>query len=314
MNKLDIIIVNWNSGRQLKSCLESVAKTKKDGFQLNHVFIVDNASRDDSLEGILESKLPITIKQNKENFGFATACNQGARESNADLLLFLNPDTILFENSLDKTIAFMQDSINSKVGICGIQLVNDKGEITRTCARFPKLSIFITKILGLNLIFPINFKSHFMTDWDHTQTRDVDQVMGAFFMIRRPLFEDLKGFDERFFVYFEEVDLSVRAKNMGWRSIYYSEVQAYHYGGGTSEQIKARRLFYSLRSRILYGYKHFNFISASILLIVTLFIEPFTRIMFSIVQRSYSQVQETIGGYFLVWKDIKNIILKIRQP
>ena len=105
-----------------------------------------------------------------------------------------------------------------------------------------------------------------MREWNHEESREVDQVMGAFFLVRQKLFEEWGGFDERFFVYLEDVDFSSRARRVGWRSFYMAGVKAYHKGGGTSEQIKSTRLFYSLRSRILYSYKHFSCASATALL------------------------------------------------
>ncbi len=102
-----------------------------------------------------------------------------------------------------------------------------------------------------------------MLDWDHRQNREVDHAMGSFFLVRNILFKKLQGFDERYFVYLEDLDFSLRAKQAGFVSYYFTDAAAYHKGGGTSEQIKARRLFYSLHSRILYWYKHFNWAAAN---------------------------------------------------
>jgi GT2 family glycosyltransferase len=308
LKKLDIVIVNWNSGEQLKSCLESIAKTDKNGFELNKVVVVDNTSSDNSLLGLEEIDLPLKIIKNSVNRGFAAACNQGAKESDADYLLFLNPDTLLFEDSLSKPIAFMGKVENRNIGIVGIQLVNENKEISRTCAQFPTLGQFVSKIFGLDRLFPR--LSHFMIEWDHKNDRIVDQVMGAFFLVRRELFEKLNGFDERFFVYFEEVDFSYRAKQLGYSSYYLASAQAYHKGGGSSEKVRDVRLFYSLRSRILYGYKHFNWISATFLAFCTLIIEPITRIVFAVMKGAFVDVIETLKAYKLLWSDIPRLALK----
>jgi N-acetylglucosaminyl-diphospho-decaprenol L-rhamnosyltransferase len=130
--------------------------------------------------------------------------------------------------------------------------------------------------------------------------------MGAFFLVRRSLFEELRGFDERFFVYFEEVDFALRAHKAGWRTHYLAEAQAYHRGGGTSEQAKAARLFYSLRSRSLYGFKHFGRIPAISLMLATLFIEPLSRTVYALTKRSGKEVIETIRGYLMLWRDSPN--------
>ena len=300
--RVDIIIVNWNAGQQLCVCLESIMAANTEEFELRRVVVVDNASTDRSLDGLEHLSLPLTIMRNATNRGFAAACNQGAKGSDADYLLFLNPDTRLFSDSLSKPIAFMEQAENQQIGIVGIQLMDEQGQVSRTCSRFPTPQTFFVKMCGLDYIFPKHFSSHFMTDWEHNKNRGVDHVIGAFFLVRQPLFKELNGFDEQFFVYFEDLDFSVRASRLGWRSYYFAEAQAFHKGGGTSEQVKATRLFYSLRSRILYGYKHFNKVIAIVLMMGTLLIEPVTRVVYALYSRSFLQLQETVKGYALLWR------------
>lgn len=306
-----MVIVNWNAGKQLYECLKSIEAVRKDGFKLNRVVVVDNASTDGSADCLDDIDLPLVVIRNAQNLGFAKACNQGAKGSTADYLLFLNPDTRLFKDSLIKPLAFMEQPENQKIGITGIQLVDEDGQISRTCARFPTPAMFFAKMLGLNMLFPRQFPSYLMSEWDHRETRDVDQVMGAFFLIRRHLFETLNGFDERFFVYFEEVDLSCRANNAGWKTVYLADARAYHKGGGTSEQVKATRMFYSLRSRILYGYKHFDWFSATFLMAGTLFVEPISRLALAIWKRSGREAKETIKGYVMIWHTLPELLLRI---
>jgi hypothetical protein len=309
LSSLDIIIVNWNAGKQLRDCLESIVVANRDSFELSRVVVVDNASLDGSVEALDGLDLPLSIIRNFKNRGFAAACNQGAKGSSADYLLFLNPDTRLFKNSLTKPIAFMEQQNNQHVGIVGIQLVDEVGRISRTCARFPTPGRFFSKMLGLDRLFPGFFPSHFMNEWDHSETREVDQVIGAFFLIRRRVFESLGGFDERFFVYFEEVDLSFRAFKSGWKTIYITNTQAYHKGGGTSNQVKAIRLFYSLRSRIQYGYKHFGWLPATFLLIGTLLLEPVSRLVLAAVRGSGKEAVETLNGFLRLWVCIPTLFL-----
>jgi N-acetylglucosaminyl-diphospho-decaprenol L-rhamnosyltransferase len=303
---LDIIIVNWNGGKQIYSCLKSIAATNSHSYDLQNVVVVDNDSTDRSLDYLEDTGLPLIIIRNGTNRGFAAACNQGTRGSSADCILFLNPDTILSQDSLIKSLKFLTQPNNARVGIVGIQLLDDSGNVGRTCARFPTPARFFVKMLALDRLFPKLFSSHFMKEWDHNENREVDQVMGAFFLVRRSLFEELRGFDERFFVYFEEVDFALRAHKAGWRTHYLAEAQAYHKGGGTSEQAKAARLFYSLRSRILYGFKHFGRIPAISLMLATLFIEPLSRTVYALTKRSAKEVIETIRGYLMLWRDSPN--------
>lgn len=298
---LDIIIVNWNAGNQLYECLKSIEATRKAGFKLNRVVVVDNSSTDGSAERLDDISLPLTVIHNPGNRGFAAACNQGAKDSKADYLLFLNPDTRLFKDSLIKPLVSMEQAENKKIGIVGIQLIDETNQVSRTCARFPTPTMFFSKMFGLDRLFPALFPSHLMTEWDHSNRREVEQIMGAFFLIRHPLFEELSGFDERFFVYFEEVDFSFRARKLDWCSFYFADTQAYHKGGGTSEQVKATRLFYSLRSRIQYGFKHFGLTKAIIFTVGTIIFEPVSRIIFGLIRFSMVDLETTLKAYMKLW-------------
>jgi N-acetylglucosaminyl-diphospho-decaprenol L-rhamnosyltransferase len=303
MKSLDIIIVNWNSQDYLSDCISSVSHIPKNiNFS---VIIVDNNSTDKSLANIENTNinLPLTILKNNRNLGFGVACNQGANASNSEYLLFLNPDTKLCHNSVQASIEFLENPDNSDIGICGVQLLNNSGSISRSCSRFPSPKCTLATMFGLQYLFPKTFPKQLMVEWDHCNSRIVDQIMGAFFLIRRSLFEELGGFDERFFVYFEEVDLSWRAKLKGWNSYYLSNAQVYHKGGGTTENVRGISLFYYLRSRILYGYKHFGFFKATILLTCTLIIEPCSRIIQSLKIKSKKEFLGVVQayGYLYLW-------------
>lgn len=295
---LDILLVNWNAGPQLANVISSI-ENHHDGLVAS-VIVVDNASSDNSLH-LLEAKaghlsFPLHIIRNKENRGFGAACNQGAALAKCIYLLFLNPDTELFEASLTKPITFMQQPSNSGIGICGIQLVDEEGNATTSVASFPTLRVMAGKILGLNKLFPRVFPKHLMSSYDLRGNSLVDQVTGAFFLIRKNVFDRCGGFDERFFVYFEEVDLSFRAKQLGYSSYFLSEVTAFHRGGGCSEQVKADRLFYSLRSRILYGKKHYSRMEFVALVLLT-GIELPLRFVQGLMRISWSDINNTLTAY-----------------
>lgn len=315
MPSLDIVIVNWNTGNQLFDCLSSILTSDRSEFNLETVVVVDNDSCDSSMMEIETIDLPLKVIKNSQNRGFGAACNQGAAESKSDYILFLNPDTYLFKNSLTRPIEFMQAEEGAKVGICGIQLLDSNNEVSQTCTYFPTSTAFIAKALGLNSLLPRVLSKRlpkiYMTDWDYSYNRQVDQVIGAFFLIRRTLFEKLDGFDPRFFVYFEEVDLSLRALKQGWTSYYLSDVRAFHKGNGSSEQVKAHRLFYSLRSRIKYGFKHFNWFSATSLALISLTLEPLSRIFLAITKQSYAEIPNIISGYSMLFNDLIQSFLKI---
>lgn len=302
---LDVIVVNWNSGGLLAACIKSLAKTNTSNFRFGRIVVVDNGSFDNSMDLLNElalGSMPIVKIFNKRNIGFGAACNLGASGSQADYFLFLNPDTEVFESSLNVPIEWMECAVNTGTGIIGIQLLDDSGSVTRTCARFPGIINYINHCFGLNRLMPSLCRVPIMEEWCHNESMIVDHVIGAFMMVRAGLFKDLVGFDERYFVYYEDLDFSYRASQLGYNSMYLVEAQAYHKCGGTSGQVKAERLFYSLRSRIFYGYKHFSRINALMLSFITVVIEPISRCALSLIRARFDDFRHTLRGYIMLWK------------
>jgi GT2 family glycosyltransferase len=298
---VDIIIVNWNAGPALRRCLESIV-TVNDARRIGQVIVIDNASTDGSADGLDVTALPLIVRRNPANVGFARACNMGARLGSSACLLFLNPDTELELDSLSVPLAFLEKPENSQIGIVGIQLLDEQKLIARSCARFPTPGSMAMRVFGVDTIVPrVGYP---MTDWDHASSRRVDHVIGAFYMVRRSLFDSLGGFDERFFVYLEDLDFSLRAKQRGWSSAYLVEARAHHAGGGTSRQIKARRLFYALRSRIAFVNKHFGFAGAAALTLATLLVEPFPRLLRALLRGQPAEAGQTLVAFGLLWRDL----------
>jgi GT2 family glycosyltransferase len=301
-SQLCIITVNWNAGLQLEKLASSIEQHHH-GL-VSSIIIIDNASTDDSLDRVeqLQGKLlkPLIIR-NSENCGFGKACNMGARFATSDYLLFLNPDAQLYADTLPEALAFMQDPANAQVGICGVQLLDESGEVSRSCARFPSALGLVVHAIGFDRFQP--HLGHFMTEWNHMRTRQVDHVIGAFFLVRRELYDALHGFDETFFVYLEDLDFSYRASQVGWISMYLADVQAFHAGGGTSNQVKARRLFYVLQSRLLYASKHFSRGGVIAVTLATLMLEPLSRSVLAILRCSWTGLKETWTAYrmLLLW-------------
>jgi hypothetical protein len=300
-SSISVVIVNWNAGAQLQECLDSFATAVgglRPGQILDQVVVVDNASRDGSADALSLPSGSLKVMRNERNRGFAAACNQGAAGLRSDLVLFLNPDTRLFANSLSVPMAFLADPAHSGVGIVGVQLLDETGTIARSCSRFPRPSQFASQVMGLDRVVPQT--GHAMREWDHLETRDVDQVIGAFFLVRRAVFESLAGFDERFFVYFEEIDLAARARQAGHRSVFLAEAQAWHRGGGTTDQVKGIRLFYSLRSRLLYSRKHFSTFDRLVMSAVTWILEPISRCAFLAAQGRFAEIGHVAEAYRLL--------------
>jgi GT2 family glycosyltransferase len=280
------VIVNWNAGALLADCISSIGAVSGAAATVSQVTIVDNNSGDGSIAGLPNTDVPLKIIRNAENVGFGAACNQAGLTSDADVLLFLNPDTRLSSGSLDGPARALTDPANGSVGIVGIRLLERDGRTARNCARRPTLLSMIGQSLGLDRLGLSAFPPHFMTEWDHEDTRAVDQVMGAFFFVRTELFQRLGGFDERFFVYYEDLDFAVRAQDSGWTSLYLATSSALHHGAGTTERVKDVRLFYSWRSRILYARKHFGLAGGFVVAAVTLALEPLARTAMLLPKRS----------------------------
>lgn len=290
--KIDIVIVNWNSGSQLSDCLDSIEAFGAP--YVEKVIVVDNGSSDGSAQTATQ-RAGTKLVEAKENLGFGRACNLGAHHTTSSFILFLNPDASLFAGTLERCAAHIDNSANDRIGIFGVQLLDEHGRVARSCARFADPSGFVLSSIGMGALFP-SMSLH-MNDWDHLKCRVVDHVIGAFFLVRTEVFGLLNGFDERFFVYLEDLDFSYRAKQLGWASQYLADAQAFHAGGGTSRHIKAQRLFYSLRSRLLYANKHFSAAGAAAVWLATLFVEPWSRSALALARRSVHSLRDTWIAY-----------------
>jgi GT2 family glycosyltransferase len=291
--KADVIIVNWNSGIHLKKCIDSIIKYNS--ITISKIIIVDNNSSDQSMNNLPDNKLIKIIKE-KKNHGFAKACNIGAKYSNAKYLLFLNPDTrFLDKNSIANSLLFMEAPVNSKTAICGAQMVKNKNTVA-SCSYFPNpLKIFIYST-GLDKIFKID--SMLMNNFNHKKSMFVDQVIGAFFLIRSNIFFKLKGFDERFFLYFEDVDLSLRVSKLGYNSFYNADSICHHMGGVSSGNNLSLSLSNSLISRLIYSKKYFSFYENIFVIFCTFIIELFSRLIYSLVKFSYKNIKVIFVAYY----------------
>jgi len=294
---LDIVIVNWNSGSALADCLGSIMAAQNDKFVLGQVVVVDNASGDDSLDCCRESPLPLRVLRNAENLGYARACNQGARSGAAETVLFLNPDVRLSPDALAEPIAFLERPEAGAVGICGIRLTDAEGTDSTSCARLPRPGDLVYQSFGLDRCFPKLFPPRFLSGHELERSASAEQIMGAFFLVRRPVYDSLHGFDERFFMYYEEVDFCARARARGFSAYYLSNVTAVHIGGGCSRSVPGRRLFYSLQSRLAYARKHFSRLGFFWVLLASLAVEPVARFARACVHFSFREMSHTAEAY-----------------
>lgn len=231
---LSFIIVNWNTKDFLSRCLESIKpETKKISCE---IIVVDNFSSDGSPE-MMEKKFPeVTLIKNRKNEGYGRANNQGLAKARGKYILFLNSDVSVNENCLDRMFDLMEK--NPEVGASSCKLTFPDGSLQPSCRRFPSFQVFFSMMIGLRYFFPKLkiFREYLMLDWDHSDMREVDQIMGSFMFIRRDVLDQVGSFDERYWMYFEEVDLCLRIKRSGWKIVHYPYATAVHFLSKSSEQ------------------------------------------------------------------------------
>lgn len=307
---VDIVIVNWNAGPQLAACLRSIAE--HGGGAVASVVVVDNGSRDGS-DQVDVPGLSLEIIRTGENLGFGRACNLGARRGSSRYLLFLNPDAELRAGALGRAVAWLDDPAQERTGVVGVRLVDARGEVHRHCARFPTWRSFIGNSLGLTRILRRWFPPIPMLEFDHQSSRRVDHVMGAFYFMRRELFAQLGGFDEDFFVYLEDLDLSRRVYRAGYDIHYLAEAEAYHKQGGTSDQVKAHRLLYALNSNMIYAAKHLSPPAAGVVTAITLTVEPVSRSVRALFRRSLEELRFTWQGFGMIYRDLPHTRALLRS-
>jgi len=232
---LSIIIVNWNVKDYLRQCINSIYK-ETDRISIE-IIVVDNASTDCSVDMITKEFPKVRLIRNDENVGFSRANNQGISISNGKYLLFLNPDTIIINKSIEKLYYFLV--MNREAVVVGPMILNaDENTIQYQGARtFPTLW---NEFCGLSEI-SIHFKnipsfSYINLDyWDHKESRYVELISGACMMCRKEIVEKINLFDEDYFLYADDVDFCFRMREYG--SIYYlAEAKIIHYGGQSSQQ------------------------------------------------------------------------------
>jgi hypothetical protein len=298
---IDVVIVNWNTGTLLRDCVSSIAAADA-GRGLTRTIVVDNASSDGSADLPGELLPSLVMIRNDENVGFAAACNQGAALGSARYVLFLNPDTTIGAPVLDYLIPFMDAAEHQHIGLCGIQLRDATGAVSRSCSYHPTPGRMIAALVGLDRVLPGVFRPHFMSGWDHSDSRSVDQVIGAFYLVRRSLFDALHGFDERFFVYYEEVDFARRAAERGAVTWFTGDVAAYHLGGGSSDKVRAFRSFLVAQSRVLYAFKHFPRALAIAHAVGALTVEPMLRALVLAASGRIDESRESLHAARMLWR------------
>ncbi|WP_127132633.1 glycosyltransferase family 2 protein [Pseudoflavitalea rhizosphaerae] len=261
--RLSVIIVNYNVKYFLEQCLCSVMKAIAAlGEAAAEVIVVDNQSTDGSVE-YLRPKFPsVFFIENRGNSGFGRANNQAVQMSKGEFILFLNPDTIVEENSFTGCLAEMQRQPD--LGAMGIRMVDGGGKYLPESKRgFPTPWVSFCKLSGLTKLFPASrmFARYYLGHLQEKESNEVDVLAGACMLVRRKAIELTGGFDERFFMYAEDIDLSFRIKKAGFRNFYFTGTTIIHFKGeSTLKDARYVRHFYE--AMILYVRKHYKGIGA----------------------------------------------------
>lgn len=243
MTKLSIVVLSYNTKSLTVRCIRSIANVYKNliGKELE-VILTDNGSTDQTIDAVKNLKLGIKIVENKENLGFSKGNNKGAKVSLGKYLLFLNSDTEIKDEGFFKMADFLDN--NPKVGIVGGKLLNLDGTVQKSAGSFYNLINLFFVLLGGERIGMIRKSPK--------KAAKVDWVSGACFMVREDLFKKLKGFDENFFMYMEDMELCFRANKFGSLVYYFPEIELLHRERGSSNKSFAVNQIYK---GLLYFYK-----------------------------------------------------------
>lgn len=235
---LSVIILNYNSGDFLKNCLRSVLQSEENGFKYE-VIVVDNASTDGSLKKIqysnIQSKLKIKIIKNKKNLGFAAGNNVGIKKAEGRYILFLNPDTLVRENTFKEMIKFMDSYPQAGAATCRVELPD--GRLDEACHRgFPTPWNAFCHFSGLEKLFPKSklFSGYLLGHLSLNKIHEIDSGAGAFLIVRREAGEKINWWDEDYFWYGEDLDFCYRIKQNGWRIYFVPKVKIIHFKGVSS--------------------------------------------------------------------------------
>ncbi|MEO6356235.1 MAG: glycosyltransferase family 2 protein, partial [Ferruginibacter sp.] len=233
--QLSVIIVNYNVKYFTEQCLYSVVKACKNIEA--EIFVVDNHSTDGSYDYLSNKFANVHFIWNRKNTGFAKANNVALQKASGEYVLFLNPDTIVPEDCFEKCVAFYRQQKN--IGAMGIRMIDGKGEFLRESKRgIPSISTSFFKLSGLAALFPRSrtFARYYIGNMPNNVNQPVPVLSGAFMMAERKIINSVQGFDETFFMYGEDIDLSYRIQKAGYNNYYFSESTIIHFKGESTKK------------------------------------------------------------------------------
>jgi len=255
--QLSVIIVNYNVKYFLEQCLHSVQKACI-GID-SEIIVADNNSTDGSREYLQDNFPAVKFIWNSDNIGFAKANNLALEKATGSFILFLNPDTILAEDSIEKCIQFFDQ--HKSAGAIGIRMIDGSGNFLKESKRaFPSPLTSLFKLSGLTMLFPKSkiFARYHLGHLPENENHEVDVLAGAFMMMPKRVLDETGNFDERFFMYGEDVDLSYRVQEAGYKNYYFAESTIIHFKGESTKRgsLNYVRLFYKAMS--LFVKKHYS--------------------------------------------------------
>ncbi len=254
---LSIIIVNYNVKFFLEQCLYSLRKSAA-GIQTETI-VIDNQSSDGSI-GYLQPRFPeVQFIVNDTNLGFAKASNKGLQYAQGEYILFLNPDTILSENTLETCINFFKK--NNDAGALGVKMIDGSGRFLKESKRsFPSPLTSLFKLFGLSRIFPHSqiFSRYYLGHLDENKNHEVDVLAGAFMMVRKEVIDELGSFDENFFMYGEDIDLSYRVQKNGYKNYYLAETEIIHFKGESTRRGSLNYVMMFYKAMSIFVKKHYG--------------------------------------------------------
>ena len=267
---------------------------------MRSVTIVDNGSGDGSVD-FCRADPRVRLIEPGRNLGFGTACNLGAADAMGDYILFLNPDTRLLRPTLRAVADVMDAPAAQSIGVCGIRLVDETGRTSRHCARLPTPRTFFDVSLGVSKLFPGHFRPVELIEFDHEHDSPVPHVMGAFYFIRKSVFRNVGEFDPKFFVYYEDLDLSLRVQAARSSIFYLSSQSIFHRAGGTTGRARAKPLSYLYESRMIYAHKHYRVPGRLLIALGVLGVEPIRRSIQALLSGSISDLREALAASIRLW-------------
>ncbi len=255
--ELSIIIVNYNVKHFLEQCLHAALKAAR-GIDAE-IFVVDNNSVDGSAQLIREKFNEIHFIENRENVGFSRANNQAIRQAAGKYILLLNPDTVVEEDTFTKVIAFMNE--HPEAGGLGVKMIDGKGNFLPESKRgLPTPWVAFYKMFGISRLFPKSrkFGKYHLSYLDENETHEVDVLAGAFMLLRKEALDKVGLLDETFFMYGEDIDLSYRITQGGYKNFYFPETTIIHYKGESTKKgsLNYVKVFYN--AMIIFARKHFS--------------------------------------------------------